>query len=197
MLSFKCKNCGGEVFSVHRKDWVVRCEGCFLRFKFDSKLCEWVEWHPLKEAAQVFIQTCKETIHHAEEKVQSIREWMKEHGIQKYRKPKIQFGQNFDAITEAVKKVQKENGDLHFLTDSWEKEDSLKEKWKNEIKAIQENKAVWFGANFHFGKLRGAHIGKTLHRDLKRLGIDSELVFVDGGAWVKPVQGKVEVCGNR
>ena len=164
MLKFSC-SCGGETFRANRRFNMLQCCNCSKRFIWEEGV--WAEFRTWKEVRKLAIGTLKQTVEvpkqFVKEQVESMGAWLSRHGITKERPGKIRK----QTLRQLAKKSK---GDALIMT-------QLRRKWYPIISIIKKNGSITFNPQSHIGKLRGNHIAKVAHRDLKRLGFKTRLKF--------------------
>lgn len=66
-------------------------------------------------------------------------------------------------------------------------EERIRYRWHDEITRLLFYGTVEFGKHEHKGKLRGVHIARTFHQDLKRIGLKTKLKLKDQRGMVKRI----------
>lgn len=129
----------------------------------------WIEYNVLRNISRKVSDFAEKTLHKIETelKLESVSEWMKAHGIQKYRKPHIHINTQTVVEVDENKWVEEVLIEKRRITDFWHPL----------VQKISDKGEVVFFKNDHVGKLRGAHIAKEFHKDLRKLGIESEVIF--------------------
>lgn len=183
MKKFKCK-CGGREFNIDQGNpGRVTCVKCVQSYTWDGKafvattkikrILQEVEAlfrterTPIVVEPEVFGQT-------AEEKKFKAMLLAERKGVKK-RKHLTRVIELDKPLTK-LKKIQ-----------SMSIEERIRHRWRQEIIMLLNYGTVEFGKHDHKGKLRGVHIARTFHQDLKRIGLKTKLILKDQRGMVKRV----------
>jgi hypothetical protein len=164
MLKQNC-DCGCLVFYVNRKTNIIECSLCKKRFEFKNN--NWKEIELIK--IEKIISTKEKIKNFVCDSFESIGEYRKRLNIEKINKKLIC---NKEEVTN----------DEFTLLNNYNKEKEIEKKqlekiWEKELCYLKNNNIISFTRNEHKGKLRGKHIAKKLHSDLKKIGMKNKLYF--------------------
>ena len=152
--------CGSQEFKTNPAAEMVQCWHCSLRYTWKGK-----KWKPFRITKLSSYTEC------LKELKQKTFEWVDA----KLRHPKRE-----KHLTKLVrldgKAIEKKDLSLKKLQVMTVQE-RIRYRWKEELEWLEHYDVITFECKQHKGKLRGKHIAKAFHSDIKRLGIKSRLIF--------------------
>ena len=164
MRRFSCE-CGSHEFKANPSINMIQCWTCGQRYTWEGK------WKKFNTTAKDVIRDfCfnppKEFIENVSKAMKDLWPKVKHPKREKTLMeliPKVKFPRNMEYITAKKESIELRN---------------LRKKWAPELKIMKRHDKVTFDDYAHKGKLRGKHMAKAFHSDVKKLGLKTRLRFV-------------------
>jgi len=142
---------------------MVQCQNCKQRYVYSDE--GWKELKLSKEVAKVIKRTYQEAVKKIELLLETTGQIRKRLGVKKEKKRKIGSKPKF------IADLKKQNFDFTV--------NKIKAKWRPIIAQLTATGSFTVSGDTHYGSLRGRDILKHAKRDLKKIGINTKIIFDD------------------
>ena len=158
--------CGNQEFKTNPAAEMVQCWNCSLRYTWNGK-----KWLPFRITKLSSYTEC------LKELKQKTFEWvdtkLRHPKREKKLKEKNHLTQRIYMAEAAKNKLPLNIKQMQEMT----VRERIRYRWQTELVLLLSYGKVEFKNHDHKGKLRGKHIAKSFHSDIKRIGLKTRLIF--------------------